>query len=321
MRRAVLLGILLACSGKRDAARDDQIAQREHALDEKQRELDKKLAELATRPLDGGSGSGSRDVSAEKGVPLDKRILGAAPHPFGPLDKVVPAMTRDDVIAAVPGALRDGDKLTVPSGIAEVGIEIAFDDASRLATVTYTLPATAKELLASAWGAPNAGQAGWLDRRRRWRADLYDDGTLALTGITMFGDVLGRGPDGLAEKRALIGATVEQLRVWFGERFHDATDDDPPELVMPISTDVCASPTLLALELPATGKVTRLHLLQCYDGDDSRRAALAAMEARWGRATPTRTADDRLVFAWQLPGRRLEAVTGEEGWEITITAK
>lgn len=318
MRRAVVLGMLLACSGKRDAPRDDQIAQREHALDEKQRELDKKLAELATRPLDGG---GSRDVPAEKGVPLDKRVLGAAPHPFGPLDKVVPGMTRDDVIAAVPGVLRDGDKLTVPSGIAEVGIELAFDDAARLATVTYSLPLTAKDLLVAAWGAPNAGPAGWFDRRRRWRADLYDDATLALTSVTLFGDVLGRGPDGLSEKRALIGATIEQLRAWFGERLHEATEDDPAELVMPLSTDVCASPTMLALELPATGKVTRLHLVQCYDGDDARRGALAAMEARWGRATPTRTADDRLVFAWQLPGRRLEATTGENGWEITISAK
>jgi len=325
MRRAVLLGlgVFLACSGKRDAARDDQIAQREHALDEKQRELDRKLAEIATRPLD--AGSGSRDVPAEKGVPLDKRVLGATPHPFGPLESVKPGMSRDDMIAAVPGVVRDGDKLSVPSGIERVGIEIAFDDTGHLATVTYTLPGGVESLLSGAWGEPNAGAVGWLDKRRRWRADLYqeaaDSAVLALTAVTPFGDLLGKGPDGLAEKRALLGATLDQLRAAFPGRVHEPREDDPLGLAMPIATDVCGSPTTLELELSPAGKVARAKLVQCYDTDEARRAALAAMEQRWGRATPTRTADDRLVFGWQLPGRRLEAHDGEDGWEIAITAR
>jgi len=259
-------------------------------------------------------------VPAEKGIPLDKRVLGAAPHPFGPLEAVKPGMSRDDVIAAVPGMLRDGDKLIIASGIEGVGIELAFDDAGLLAAVTYSLPATAKELLASAWGASIDG--GWIDKRRRWRADLYDDGTLAVMPMTLFGDLIGRGPDGLAEKRALIGATLEQLRVWFGARLQEPSDDtEDLQLALAAGTEVCGNRTVLVLELGAAGKVTRLRLQQCVEGDEARRTALAVMEARWGRATPTRTADDRLVFAWQLPGRRLEADEGDAVWEVRITPK
>ncbi|MBA3393400.1 MAG: hypothetical protein H0T89_12185 [Deltaproteobacteria bacterium] len=71
--------------------------------------------------------------------------------------------------------------------------------------------------------------------------------------------------------------------------------------------------------------MTGLELHQCYDGwDVQRRAALAAMEQRWGRATPTRTADDRLVFAWTIGNRRLEAEDIHDGhdgtaaWQVTI---
>jgi hypothetical protein len=66
-------------------------------------------------------------------------------------------------------------------------------------------------------------------------------------------------------------------------------------------------------------------IYQCYDEwEPQRRAALAAMEQAWGRATPTRTAEDRLVFAWSRHGRRIvaeDAPAGHEGgaiWQITI---
>lgn len=323
---AILLGVglVVACRGnKREEAPDQELAQHERTLDEKERDLDRRLSELATRPLDA---AGSRSVPAEKGVPLDKRLLGAAPHPFGPLEVVTPGMTRDEVIAAVPAVQRDGAKLAVPSGIEDVTIELGFDDAGRLATASYTLGAGAREVLLAAWGQPSAGDTSWLDVRRRWRADLSEQwaGTslLAITAITPVADIVGRGPDGLAEKRALIGATHEQLRVWFGDRLREPGDStDALALVMPPASDVCGRATELDLELPAVGKVTRLELVQCFDGDDGRRAALAAFEQRWGRATPARTADDRLVFAWQLPGRRLQARAGDAAWRVTITAK
>jgi hypothetical protein len=330
----VLIPLLMhvACSDKRASSHADeqQLAQRERVIDEKERELDKRLGELATRPLDAGASnpSASRAVPAEKGVPLDKRVLGAVPHPFGPLEPLKPEMTRDDIITAIPGVLRDGDKLTVPSGITGVAIELAFDAANRFATATYTLPAaTSRELLASAWGEPTTiGQAGWLDKRKRWRADLSepssDTVTLTVIPLVPFSDLIGRGPDGLADKRALIGATLEQLRASFGTRLHEPDDSDEPlELELATSTDICGSSTMLGLELGAAGKVTRAHIQQCFDGDGARRAALAAMEQRWGRATPSRTPDDRLVFSWQLPGRRIEAQTGEAGWELTIAPR
>jgi len=160
----------VACSDKRASSHAEELAQRERVIDEKERELDKRLGELATRPLDAGSGSASRAVPAEKGVPLDKRMLGAVPHPFGPLEPLKPEMTRDDIIAAIPGVLRDGDKLTIPSGITGVAIELAFDATNRFATATYTLPAaTSRELLASERNIPRLERVQGEDDRTRPR--------------------------------------------------------------------------------------------------------------------------------------------------------
>jgi hypothetical protein len=49
------------------------------------------------------------------------------------------------------------------------------------------------------------------------------------------------------------------------------------------------------------------------------------MEQQWGPAAAHRTKDDRLVFAWTLPERRIEAQQVIHGslweWEIAIEAR
>jgi hypothetical protein len=92
---------------------------------------------------------------------------------------------------------------------------------------------------------------------------------------------------------------------------------------MPRATDVCSSPTELGLELDSVGTVKRVMLLQCYDDVDvNRRTALATMERAWGAGSPARTPDDRLVFTWTLPGRRIEAQQVQHAsqwlWEVSI---
>jgi hypothetical protein len=329
--------LVAACGGRdsddRPAPKADvsaKVGDRERKLDEKERELDRKLRDLSANPPSDAA-AGSRDVLPEKGVPLDKHALGPLPRPFGPLAPLRVGQTRDEVLAKIPGAMRDGEIVWIPTGIEDASAEISFDAADRLDTITYHLPLAARQTLVGAWGAPVAQTNTWLERQGRWRVLLGEDATqskidLSITPYTPLADILGRGPDGLAEPKPILGATLPQLRERFGSRLVDPVDaDTPAELVMPAASDVCSSATELHLET-ANGKVTRLKLLQCYDEEDvNRRAALAAMEQRWGRAIPTRTADDRLVFAWALPTRKIEAQQTQTAdawiWEVAITPK
>ncbi len=72
--------------------------------------------------------------------------------------------------------------------------------------------------------------------------------------------------------------------------------------------------------------VTGATLTQCYDNAEARKAEMAAMEKRWGRATPARTADDRLVFRFSRPGRIVEMTEDpteepEGAWVVKIRAR
>jgi len=327
--------LLFACNGRdevkpaRVADPLDPLTERERKLDQKERELDRKLRDLSANPSSDAMVSGSRDVLPEKGVPLDKHSLGPLPRPFGPLAPLKAGMTRDEVLAKIPGAMRDAALVWIPTGIEDASAEIAFDAADRLDTITYHMPLTARPILVGAWGAPAPQTNTWFERQSRWRVTLGEDATqsridLSMTPYTPLADIIGRGPDALAETKPILGTTLVQLRERFGARFVEPAEPDAPaELVMPAATDICNGSTDLLLE-HANGRVTKLKLLQCFDEEDvNRRAALAAMEQRWGRAVPTRTADDRLVFAWStVPGRRVEAQVTQNGdtwvWEVTI---
>lgn len=287
--------------------------------DEADRDLRRKLREASARPLDTAP------------LALDARVLGRAARPFGPLAAVRPRMTRSELLAAVPGAQVDGATLWVPTGIDGVTVEMSFDRGDRLGEITYRMPLGARPLLIEAWGPVVPQAETWFDREGGWRARLREDAikrevAIALSGFTPFADVIGRGPDGLAEPLALVGSTLRELRDRFGARLIDAsTTHGFVELVMPHATDVCALPTELGLELDGVGVVKRVMLMQCFDDlDVNRREALASMERAWGAATPARTRDDRLVFAWTVAEHRIEAQQVQHAdhwvWEITILA-
>ncbi|MBA3397431.1 MAG: hypothetical protein H0T89_32695 [Deltaproteobacteria bacterium] len=286
--------------------------------DERDRDLDRRLREVASRDMpDDDTGSG--------GVPLAS-VLGSTPGPFGPLAAIKPGMTRTELLAALPTAQRDGELIWLPTGIDGIAVELSFNRTERLAEIVYHVPLAARPLLVGAWGPPAHETNVWFDPTRGWRARLGEDPVngkieLAIAAYRPFADVIGRGPDGLADPAPILGAKVADV----ARRFPLLDEAGPEDAELLLSaTDVCAEPTRLVART-ADGVVTGLELHQCYDGwDVQRRAALAAMEQRWGRATPTRTADDRLVFAWTLGTRRLEAEdthdahAGTAAWKVAI---
>ena len=294
-------------------------------LDETEQDLQRKLRELTGRPLAGGA------------LPLDRAAVGDRPGPFGPLAPLAPRMTRAEVRAAIPSAVADGAMLWVATGIDGATAELSFDGADWLAAVVYRLPLGARPTLVLAWGAPGLQTSTWLDRERGWRAKLDEDAVkgevvVTMSGFTPFAALLGGGPDGLAEAAPLVGAGLRELRQRLGARLAVASaQHGVAELEMPRATDLCGAPTELGLVLDGAGVATRAILLQCYDDADvNRRAALAAMEQQWGPATPRRTRDDRLVFAWTLPARPPERPAerlieaqqvvhaGQWRWEVVI---
>lgn len=282
-------------------------------------------------------GPGSRDVPGERGVPLDRAVLGSLPHPFGALEVLKPQITREEILSALPNARREGDdQVTVPIGVEDLIAQIDIDYSGHLDVVRIKLPDTARELLVKAWGQPTA-LGTWFDRKKRWRADLGDDGELMIGPFTPLAELLGKGPDGLAETKGVIGASPAELTARFGARVREIDDEgdtlaEKPvvpaakrfELLLP-ATEICKFFTVAELEV-TVGHVSALHLSQCFDDEPARRAALAALESKWGRAVPGRGADDRPVFTFGVPGRRVEVTLDENamdhpGWQIAITAR
>lgn len=273
---------------------------------------------------------GSRDVPSERGVPLDRAALGSLPHPFGALEVIKPGASREDILTALPNARRDGDeRIVVPVGVEDLVAHIDIDFSGHLDVVRIDVPDSAQALLAQAWGKPNANGT-WFDRKKRWRADL-DDRELMIGPFTPLAEVAGKGPDGLAEKQAILGATREELTARFGARVReiDEENDDGEktgakriEVLLP-ATDVCKYYTHAEAEL-AGGRVAKLHIDQCADDDSQRKAALASLEKAWGRAVPARSAADLPVFSFTgVPGRKIEMSLGQvfdtqTGWNITI---
>lgn len=301
---------------------------RERELDEREAALERKLRELTAGPLSDG---GVADPALVRGAPFESVPLGKAVAPFGPLAPLRPTMTREQVIAAIPTATASGTILWVPTQIEGVTAELMFDEAERFERLVYRLPISGRHTLSLAWGPPNDSNAWFGTTAERWRgliSDVPKNGKLELTisTFTPFADLIGAGPDGLAETQPLIGADLRELHTRYGGRLLDPElPGDPAELVLSGATDVCSRPTELVLPLDGRNRVKSISVSQCFDElDESRRAVLATLEKRWGRATPTRTSDDNLVFAWTVATRRIEArVTRDHSgawvWQLRIT--
>ncbi len=335
----VAAALVPACKKKREAEPTTSVTERKPITDPARPEEAKPTVEPAKAvqpddpppppPTEETPVPGSRDVPGERGVPLDRQVLGSLPHPFGALEVIKPGASREDILTALPNARRDGDeRIVVPLGVDDLVAHVDIDFAGHLDVVRITVPAGTEELLAQAWGKPTAN-GSWFDRKKRWRADL--DGTELMIGpFTPLAEVAGKGPDGLAEKQAILGATPDELTARFGARARvfDAENDDGEktgekrvEVLMP-ATDVCKYYTHVEGEL-AGGRVAKLHVEQCFDDESQRKVALASLEKAWGRAVPARSAQDLPVFTFTgVPGRKIEMTLGDvfdgTGWTITI---
>ena len=280
---------------------------------------------------------GSRDVPGERGVPFDRTALGSFAHPFGALEVIKPTSSRDEILVALPSARRDADDdITVSVGVEDLVAMIDIDEVDQLDGVSIKLPysTTSYDLLAEAWGKPTDYHT-WFDRKRGWRAD-WDDGTIVIGPFVRLADVVGGGPEGLTDPKPVIGATLVELQQRFGKRLveepdpsegmnlpeSEKTDETTFRLILP-TTEVCRYDTLFVIRVRA-GRAVGVTLTQCYDDEPMRRAALAALESRWGRAVPGRSIDDRPVFLFTRAQRRfVMEVAGDwepaGAWRVEIT--
>lgn len=280
------------------------------AVDALKQALEATGCEFHVEAVAGETPKGSRDVPSEKGVPLDRAVLGALPRPFGALQPIKLTMTRDEILHAIPDAKRDGENIAVPLGVEALTAKILIDTSDHISDIEIAMDPFPSDLFQQAWGASEDKK--WLDRVGMWRAD-YGGGDFALHifPYKRLVDVLGTGPDLLAEQTPMIGTSITKLKQKLGGRLDEWTEEDEdgnevtrPRLLLP-STEVCHFDSLYTLVVE-NDIVTGATLSQCFDTDADRKLAMAAMEKRWGRATPARTADDRLVFRFSRPGRTVE---------------
>ena len=325
--------VTAACRGRdapaRLAAPGDARALDDRARDERDGELERRLRELTARPL---GDAGTSDPALVPGRPLDPALLGKHAAPFGALAKLRPAMTREEVLAEIRGATASGPTVWVPTGLEQATAELLFDASGRFERLLYELPVSARHTLSLAWGPPSETNT-WYGSPDRWRATISDTPKrgrleLEISAFTPFAELIGGGPDGLAERRPVIGVGLDELRGRHGARLlGPELSGDPAELLLAGATDLCSHPTELVLPLDVRGRVRSILILQCFDdADPNRRAALAAMEQQWGAATARRTADDLLVFAWSPPGRAIDAHvtrgrTGAWVWQVRISPR
>ncbi|MEJ7602729.1 MAG: hypothetical protein WKG01_32875, partial [Kofleriaceae bacterium] len=305
------------------------VEDRARSLDEREADLERKLRELTARPLGDAGGS---DPSLVPGEQLEPAMIGARAAPFGPVAALRPAMTREQVLAAVPGATPSGPTVWVPTDLEQVTAELFFDASDRFERLLYELPVSARHTLSLVWGPPSESNT-WYGTADRWRATISDTPKngkfeLEIAAYTPFSELIGGGPDGLAEAKPLIGASLGELHDRYGGRLLDPElSGDPAELLVTGATDLCSHPTGLVLPLDARGRIRSIVISQCFDDSEAnRRSALAAMEKQWGAATARRTADDLLVFAWSLPGRAIDAhvtrdQTGAGAWQVRISPR
>ncbi len=280
------------------------------ATDAMRQMLDALGCELRVEAVTDSAPTGSRDVPSEKGVPLDRAVLGSRPHPFGALQSIKPTMTREELLVALPEARRDGENITVSLGVEALTAKILIDTTEHISDIEIPMQPFPSELFEQAWGESEGNV--WLDRTAMWRADYGgNDNALHIFPYKRLVDVIGAGPDLLAETTPLIGTSITALREKLDGRIDDWTEEDEdgievtrPRLLLP-STEVCHFDSLYVLRV-TDDTVTGATFTQCFDSDTERKTAMMAMEKRWGRAMPARTADDRLVFRFSRPGRSVE---------------
>ena len=251
-----------------------------------------------------GEGSATTTTTGDN-VPFDATVLGDKPHPFGVVSFVRANMTRDEIVARLPTADHSRRDIAVPLGIEGVTARVEIDFAGTLDVVRYRVPRDTRDRLVSAWGPPAYGNT-WYDAKARWRADLVTFEELMVGPYVPFIELIGPGPDGLAEKTTLLGLTRRELEQRFGPRFNGS------EILMP-ATNVCAYYTKLFVDF-TNDRVAKLRFEQCFDDGTRAEAIIAAMTKQWG--DPEKTADG-LVFT--LPGRTL-TLAASARLRVTISA-
>lgn len=270
-------------------------------------ELQRLIAELRTLPL---------PPSATAMPALAAADLGKAPGLFGTLRRAAEDASMPALIALVPDAITwDFDTFLAKAsngGVAsrllgelegrtsvtlrDVGFaDVVVDVEPEQAEVRYYLQKRATAMLTAAWGPPR-GVGTWIGPR--WRADLTpsqwaDVDTLTLRRYTPLAKVVGRGPDGLADSVAIVGADAAALlEAGFGERLspliRTTGADDPGYQVGVVltipPTDVCAMPSQATGTTSGDRRITTLKLELCVDDDDAARAlALSTLKLAWGK--------------------------------------
>jgi hypothetical protein len=181
---------------------------------------------------DQAGAAGDQGSAAPATRPLDAAFFGSKVAPLGPLAKLSWGMPADAAHKAAPALFPKpgGDKyqLSDDPTYADVSYGVSIDkDSKRVSRMTVDLPASARALIAKAWGPGKDGKDSigkprtfWFDPATGWRAYLEEGfgDKLGLEFHTYLpaAKLLGDGPDGLGfAPKGILGATLDDLRARF----------------------------------------------------------------------------------------------------------
>jgi hypothetical protein len=182
------------------------------------------------KSTDEGSGSASA-APAKKALAAD--FFGKQVAPPGPLAKVKFGSSIDDAKKAAPDIFtKVGEAYYLVDDPAIDGVSYGVGiekDTKKIDQMNVTLPAAAKAMIATAWGAGKDGkdsiqkpETAWFDPAGGWRAIMqpgFDDKEVKLDFHPYLpaAKMLGDAPDALGfAPQGILGATIADLRTRFG---------------------------------------------------------------------------------------------------------
>ncbi len=236
------------------------------------------------------------------------------PGLFGPFAKAHFGMTKDEVKAVSPAFEESGDYLAAD----DYGISYfaSFDgEPKKLSQLRVGVPGADVALLAERWGAPTEityrrkPASVWLDPEAKIRAlaipdDTGDAGqkTIVIAPYLPVTEILGEPgePLGIETAQPFLGATADQLKAAYPDHFDRSLDT---LAFMHWPPDDFGDQFQLELR-QKEGKVVSLQFwIHHGDNDQVKQAMLAALEAKFGKAKPVKSALglDKLQLAADPP--------------------
>lgn len=170
-------------------------------------------------------------------------------------------------------------------GVRELSGAYTIGLGGRVRATSILMSSLTGKLVESAWGPPTTRSPGrWLDTRTKYRAILNESGaawTLDFTPYVAPGEWLGDGDTIAALPLPLLGASVEQIKSTFGDRFV-RSQDGKRALLLPATPGDPLEGAAIELEIQAEA-IARVTIKVPWD--ENREDLRARAERKWGQGT------------------------------------